>query len=168
MPEVKVKLKILNKSSKPPFLFIFVPTAYIVPPSSFFVTSHHKPSWCLGKEALVFSMTVPTVRENSALQYLWSAIFFLLLLRALSFCRCKGVFSRGNLQPAHISYRRRSTYKLRTLLFHEVRETPEVTHSHFLFCGLTNHYISSKTTILKWQKNLYFSSLFWTFKIDSC
>lgn len=70
MPEVKVKLKILNKSSKPPFLFIFVPTTYIVPPSSFFVTSHHKPSWCLGKEALVFSMTVPTVRENSALQYL--------------------------------------------------------------------------------------------------
>lgn len=66
MSEVKAKLIFLNKLSKPPFLLYFVATNKTVPPWVFFVSSHRKSSWCPGKDAEVFSMSLRTRSENGA------------------------------------------------------------------------------------------------------
>lgn len=76
MSEVKAKLKFLDKLSKPPFLLNFVPTTEIVPPWVSFVSSYHKSSRYLGKDAAVFSMSLRTRSENSALQHLSPAMWF--------------------------------------------------------------------------------------------
>lgn len=77
---MKAKLKFLNELSKPPFLLNFVPTNETEPPWVFFVISHCKSSWCLGKDAEVFSTSLHTRSENSALQRLLPAMGFFSML----------------------------------------------------------------------------------------
>lgn len=112
MPEVKAKLKFLNKLSKPPFLLYFVPANETVPPWVSFVSSHRKSSWCPGKDAEVFSMSLRTRSEKSACNTSRQQCDFSL---CSFFLKIQSCISRNNLQPTHISHRGGITYKLRTL-----------------------------------------------------